>query len=425
MPSYRKTETACVVRIIPLRGLSKAQMELCSALRQEAGRCWTDMLHAHIESRSGKWLSSGDLEKLTKGRYALHSQTIQALAQKLDANMGTAHQLRKTDPEAQYPYKDKYFQTVIWKDQAIKVKNDKLLLPNGRNMPALRLSVPVEYRNSNIRKAELTWRADHYELCITIDTGILVPPGLESGKTVGVDLGEINIAAAVTEAGEGVVISGRYLRSINRLRNKRLAAYQSRIDRCKNGSKRQRRLLRNKAKASAKYHRQQRDILHKASRQLVNFCQEQGVAQIAVGDVKDIQDGVNLGRKGNQKISQWPHGQFVGYVSYKARLLGMSTDQIAEDYSTKTCSGCGHVLKKTPRGRVYRCPGCGARLSRDGNGGANICSRFLYGEYAHVKINHLTYLRPLPKARSCGVVRSSAFETGQCCLSFNSRTPQL
>jgi putative transposase len=214
-----------------------------------------------------------------------------------------------------------------------------------------------------------------------------MPDPIQTGKTVGVDLGEINIAAAVTEDGDGIVISGRDLRSINRLRNKRLAAHQSRIDRCKDGSKRKRKLLKNKRKASAKYERQQRDILHKASRQLVNFCQQQEVAHIAVGDVKDIQTGINLGRKSNQKISQWPHGQFVKYVGYKARRLGITTDPIAEDYSTKTCSKCGRVLKNTPRGRVYRCPGCGARLSRDGNGGANICSRFLYGEYANVQIN--------------------------------------
>ena len=416
MPAYRKAQTACVVRIIPLRGLNHAQVELCSALRREAGRCWTDMLHAHIESRSGKWLKCGELEKLSKGKYSLHSQTVQALAQKLDANVDTARQLRKTDSGAKYPYKDKTYQTVIWKDQAIKVRNDMILLPNGRNMPSLALPIATEYQDCDIRKAELTWRADHYELCITIDTGIAIPPLLENGKVIGVDLGEINIAAAVTEEGEGIVISGRYLRSINRLRNKRLAAYQSRIDRCRDGSKRQRKLLRNKRKASAKYERQQRDILHKASRQLVDFCQEQGVAHIAVGDVKDIQDGVNLGRKCSQKISQWPHGQFVQYVGYKARQLGMGTSQIREDYSTKTCSECGQVMKNAPRGRIYCCPGCGTRLSRDGNAGANICSRFLHGEYARVQINHLTYLRPL--------VLSRAYDTSQCCSStIMVRTP--
>ncbi len=66
-------------------------------------------------------MNSFDLEKLTKGHYDLHSQTVQALAQKLDDNCKTARQLRKIDPEARYPYKDKRFQTVIWKDQAIRI----------------------------------------------------------------------------------------------------------------------------------------------------------------------------------------------------------------------------------------------------------------------------------------------------------------
>jgi putative transposase len=144
---------------------------------------------------------------------------------------------------------------VIWKDQAIRVVEGKIVLPNGRKNPSLTLPLPAEYQECDIRKAELTWRADHYALCITIDTGILIPPQLESGNAVGVDPGEINIAAAVTEEGEGLVISGRYLRSIHRLRNTRLSADQSLIDRCKEGSKRQRTLLKNKRKASTKEER--------------------------------------------------------------------------------------------------------------------------------------------------------------------------
>jgi IS605 OrfB family transposase len=51
-----------------------------------------------------------------------------------------------------------------------------------------------------------------------------------------------------------------------------------------------------------------------------------------VGDVRDIQDGVDLGRKSNQKISQWPDGQFVGCVAYKAREYGIAVEQIPEDW---------------------------------------------------------------------------------------------
>jgi hypothetical protein len=82
---YRSLQTNYIVRVIPLRGLSGQQESLCLRLREEAGRCWTDMLNAHIESRSGKWLSSVDLSKMFKGQYTLHSQSIQALAQKLEA----------------------------------------------------------------------------------------------------------------------------------------------------------------------------------------------------------------------------------------------------------------------------------------------------------------------------------------------------
>jgi hypothetical protein len=62
-----------------------------------------------------------------------------------------------------------------------------------------------------------------------------------------------------------------------------------------NGALRQRRLLKSKARASARFRRQQRDILHKSSRQVVEFCEANGVRSIAVGDVRDIQDGVDLG----------------------------------------------------------------------------------------------------------------------------------
>lgn len=405
---YRSTHTNCIVRIIPLRRLSAQQEALCLFLREEAGHCWTDMLNAHIESRGGKWLSSVDLGKMFKGQYALHSQSIQALAQKLEANIDTARELRKSDPDARYPYHPKKYQTVVWKESAIHpLDGNKLLLSNGKNNRPLVLAVPAEYIDRDIRKAELTWRADHYELCLTIDTGLVNPPPKESGQVAGVDLGEVNIAAVATEAGDALVVNGRALRSVKRLRNKRHAALTSLISRCKPGSKRHRTLMKSKAKASAKMYRQQRDILHKASRQVVEFCQANDVKSIAVGDVRDVQDGVDLGSKSNQKVSQWPHGQFVKYIAYKSAEHGMQAGYIPEDYSTRTCSCCGLVKNNAPRGRVYICPGCGAVIHRDANGASNICSRARYGSYGFVQVQTIMYLRPL--------WRSRAFDTGQRC----------
>jgi putative transposase len=354
------------------------------------------MVTAHVGSRSGQWLTEADLKREFKGRYALHSQSIQALAEKLEANVQTAKQLRaQGNSDVAYPYREKPYQTVTWKRQAIRQCDGAVVLSNGRQGAPLQLPLPAEYRDAAIRQIELLWRADHYELALTIDTGATSPPLRADGQTAGVDLGEVNIAAVVAENGQGVVISGRYLRSINRLRNKRHRAYRAHLDRSAPGSRRHRRLLRRKAQASARFGRQVRDILHKASRQVVSFAAGQGVNRLAVGDVRDVADSPSKGRHQNQRLSQWAHGQFVQYMTYKARALGIETNYIPEDYSTRTCSQCGYVCPSAPQGRLFHCPGCGAVIARDGNGGANICSRACHGTYGQVHLTHITYLRPL------------------------------
>ncbi|HMA38421.1 MAG TPA: transposase [Chloroflexia bacterium] len=265
------------------------------------------------------------------------------------------------------------------------------------------LPIPAQYATAAICKCELTWRADHYELCLTIDTGVVNPPLDRHVKAAGVDLGEINIAAAVTDEGAGISINGRYLRSVNRLRHKRHTALNVRLQKCTPGSRHHKQLLRSKARASATFYRQSRDVLHKASRQLVTFAQAEGVAHLAVGDVRAMGQGTDKGRQHNQRMSQWAHGQFVGYVQDKARQHGIATEYLPEDYSTRTCSVCRHCQTTAPRGRVFTCSGCGACVSRDGNGAANICSRYRYGEYGHVQVQALTYLRAtavVPRTRA-------------------------
>jgi putative transposase len=128
---------------------------------------------------------------------------------------------------------------------------------------------------------------------------------------------------------------------------------------------------------------------------VVDFCAQEGVTRIAVGEVRDIQTGVSLGKQTNQKISQWPHGQFARYLSEKAARLGVSVNWLDESYSTRTCSHSGHVRPSSPRERQFRCAGCGARVHRDVNGSANICSKAVFGVYAQVQANAVKHLRPI------------------------------
>src|SRR4029077_7084215 len=48
--SYKQTSTSCVVRLTSLRGLSPAIRAQCQALRQEAGRLWTNLVALNVQA---------------------------------------------------------------------------------------------------------------------------------------------------------------------------------------------------------------------------------------------------------------------------------------------------------------------------------------------------------------------------------------
>jgi hypothetical protein len=67
-----------------------------------------------------------------------------------------------------YPHHPKAYQTAVGKDQALAVlPTGQLRLPTGAQRPPL-LPMPAAYQRANWRRAELTLRADHYELCLTV-----------------------------------------------------------------------------------------------------------------------------------------------------------------------------------------------------------------------------------------------------------------
>ncbi|HEX9068779.1 MAG TPA: transposase [Ktedonobacterales bacterium] len=402
MPHTQGT-AQCVVRLVALRGLSPETLAQCGALRQEAGRLWTTLVHLHAQARAqGTWLSAADLEQAsTEGHYALHSQSVRALCQKFAANVAAATDLRSQEGAhgavmTRYPRHATAHQTVVWKDQALKVlPTGHLRLPTGGQRLPLLLPLPAEYQDATLRRAELTWRSDHYELCLTLDASEAPSPALPGEEVAGIDLGEAHLAAVCTTRRHALVVSGRKLRSCTRGHHKRHEAIQEKLSRCQSGSRRANRLRKRQAQVSAKLSRQQREILHQTARKVVDFCHTEGVTRIAMGDVRDIQREVSQETKTSQELSQWPYEQLARYLREKAAPLEISVEWLDERYSTKTCSYCQHQHATSPRGRRFRCAGCGARMHRDVNGSNNICSKRAYGSYGRVQADQVNYLRPI------------------------------
>src|SRR5262245_21760558 len=183
---YRQADTLCVVRLVPLRqtALSTTTHAACAALRAEAGRRWTDLVRLHASGRAqGQWLTAADLEQATQGgQYARHSQSVQALCQQVAVTVANTSLLRQREraetgqSQTDYPHHKKSSQTVVCKDQALRLlPSGHLQLPSGGQRPPLVLPLPAEDRSLNLRRAELTWRANHFERCLTLDTGDTLP----------------------------------------------------------------------------------------------------------------------------------------------------------------------------------------------------------------------------------------------------------
>ncbi|MGI5168123.1 RNA-guided endonuclease InsQ/TnpB family protein [Spirillospora sp. CA-253888] len=183
-------------------------------------------------------------------------------------------------------------------------------------------------------------------------------PAPQAGHAIGVDLGVKEFA--VTSDGDRVP-NPRHLE--RKARN--LARYQRRMARKQPGSANRR-----KAKVAAA-HRKVRnaraDFLHRTSTHLVRSADT-----IAIEDLNVR--GMVRNRRLARVISDCGWGEFRRQLEYKCRRAGRVLVVVDRWYpSSKTCSGCGHLLAELGLAtRAWTCPACRTRHDRDHNAATNI-----------------------------------------------------
>ncbi len=373
---------------------------LLDDLNHESGRIYTSVVveHWRIMRKSDVWLKPSTQERYNDFLYpdcTLHAHSRDAAQQGFAKACKTIKALKKSGNEtARYPYKRKYWRTTIWKNTGIRVKDGVALLARARGLEPVGVALPDDIRASQFVEARLVFnrRSARYEWHFVVDDGVEVEMR-KTGVAVAVDMGEIHPAACASETA-AEVISCRQLRAVAQGFNKAQAEIVALRSKCKRGSRRHKKLSRALAQARTKRKYRLRDALHKVSRAVVEFADAQNADTVVMGDVRDIADKTDKGKRQNQKLSNWPHGMLRGYIEYKALALGIATVLQEEAYTSQTCPGCGERQK--PRGRVYTCK-CGFVGHRDGQVGApNILSKHLFGECGRVRIsNPPKYRHPL------------------------------
>ena len=359
-----------------------------------------ELLHGHAQ-----WPGRNELREATKHRFALHSQSVQAIVETFLANVDTTRQLRKEHPEMQmkYPWRTKRFYPVSWPAQAVTKEGRRVILPMGKGRKSLVLPLDLPETSG---ACTLVWNSG-FELHVCVKTARAEQAPGNVHATV--DLGEIHLAAVTTNLGQAVIVTGRGIRSLKRQRNRQLGQITRKQSRCKKYSRRWKKLQRAKNKQCKRAERRIRDMRHKATRRVIDFCVEQHVGTLFIGNPHGVRDK-NNGRHHDQHMAQWEYGKDIDYLTHKAKQARISCSTGSERGTSSQCPCCGH--KHKPKNRQWTCKVCEFSGHRDLVGSVNMHS-LAYSEQVEFP-RSFTYLRP----------SSSRAGTPQRCLGESSEQPR-
>ena len=154
----------------------------------------------------------------------------------------------------------------------------------------------------------------------------------DNGKYMSIDIGLDNLATIVTNSGMNpVVLNGKGLKSVNKYFNKQTSHYKK-IAKRMNDKHVTNRIF----KLTNKRNNMIDNLMHKASRMVVDLALENDVSVIVVGNNKDWKRESKMSKNVNQSFVGIPHQRFIEMVQYKAKNVGINVVLTEESYTSGT-----------------------------------------------------------------------------------------
>lgn len=317
-----------------------------------------------------------DLPKL-KEKYPeykwVYSKVLQYTLRTLDADYKSFFSLwKKGHKDASSPkYKGgKYFTTMVYNQSGFVCKDNKISFSHKYNDVGLEFKIPKKFCFDKIYQTSVFQKDGKYFVSIVYEKP--EKEYVDNKLYQAFDLG-ITKHTAVNS-------NGKFIEFKNQRPDKywlpKIQKLQSRLDHCKKGSGKWKKLNKNLKRMKRKCTNQLKDFQHKLSRKIVNNTKAN---TIIVGDlqVKDMCQ-INKYEKGiHRSLHNTGHiSRFVSYLTYKSELIGKRVISINERGTIKTCCICGKQKDMPLYMRNYLCD-CGNNIDRDKNSSVNIMCRFL------------------------------------------------
>jgi len=316
---------------------------------------------------------------LLKEKYSefkmVYSKVLQMTLNQLDSDYRSFFALRRNGNSTAKPpnFKSwKYFNAIMYNQSGFKVERGcvKLSHKHSSGVP-LCFAIPESFAFSKVYQITV-FQDEKRRFFVAVVYKQNVPSYMGNGLYQAFDLG-------VTKH-TGVNLHGRFVEFKNNRYDKNwnpvVDALQSRRDRCRKNSRRWKWLHSAWKKGKRKSTNQTRDFQHKRSRKIVQNTKANTII-IGALNVKAMAQSSTASRGLNRSTQNSGYlGQFVRFLTYKAKLEGKRVIEIDEAYTSKRCCVCGKEHDMPLWVRVMKCD-CGNVIDRDRNSAVGIMLRFL------------------------------------------------
>jgi putative transposase len=209
--------------------------------------------------------------------------------------------------------------------------------------------------NYSAKEAELKCKRGQWYLNLVLDTPYPKPKE-KTGKVLGIDLGENNIAS---------ISSGKIFGGGN-LRHKRDKHLNLRSRLQSNGSKSAIQLLQ---KISGKEARYVSQVNHTIAKEIIKEALAMNVDTIVMEKLTNIRKRIKGGKRLRSRLHRWSWYQLQSYIEYKAKV-GLRVQYVNPAYTSSTCHQCDELgIRKK---HLFYCKACQSKIHADLNASLNL-----------------------------------------------------
>ena len=304
----------------------------------------------------------------------LPSQTAQDVLATLQESWKSFFELNKSKgvKNAKVPKfkgRDEKFNFVFLKDAIVRESEDTLRFTISKQLKKY-LKEKHKIKNEflyvkfkelpedNIKQVEFKPISNNeFEVSIVYDYTEL-PPKEDNGRYLSIDIGVKNLLTCYDNYNKkSFIMSGKQLLSINRYFDKEISKIQKAYysQQSAKGVK----YFKNSKRVSNLYKKRNKQVahlLHCVTKYVADYCMDNHINTVVIGDIAGIRDNANLGKNNNQKFHKLPYAQITNKLKYKLTKCGVSFATQKESYSSQCSPFSEGVSKKyaTPKKRVKR-----------------------------------------------------------------------